>query len=181
VLTPSRITKPYMVNDKNLRAIIYTMACLKAKNEDYHAVIIGEDASEGKFYSQQLITLASKLNVSDRVTILPPAYDIEKYYRHVDLVLSMAPREPFGRIVVEAIACGTPVIGSNTGGIGEILSHFAPHWSIPPDNPDEAAETIINVMASSDTPMHLMEGQLWVQKTCSVVKYATDLKTVVEL
>mgnify|MGYP001795863410 CR=1 FL=1 len=48
MLTPSRISKPGMVNDKNLRALIPVLAQLKAMGENYHGIVIGEDQSPEK-------------------------------------------------------------------------------------------------------------------------------------
>lgn len=181
ILTPSRITKPHMVNDKNLRAIVSVVACLKAKGHYYHSVVIGEDLSEGKVYSRQLLELAEQLDVLDRFTILPSTYAIEDYYKHADLVLTLAPREPFGRVVVEAIACGVPVVGSNTGGIGEILGNFAPAWAVPSNDPNQAAEAIVNAMNSSETHLLLHQAQQWVKENCSAAKYAFGIKSAVGL
>ena len=179
LLTPSRITKPGIVNDKNLRALIPVLACLKKQGHDYHSVIIGEDNSPGKLFSKKLQAQAQQAGVDDRLTILPPQFNIETYYKYADMVVTLAPREPFGRTVVEAIACGVPVVGSDTGGIGEILNNFAPNWAVSPDQPDSVAETIVKIMDLPETHVLLCRGQQWVKETCSPVKYASSIQTLV--
>ncbi len=93
MLTPSRINKPKIVNDKNLRALIPVLAHLKTMGENYHAVTIGEDKSPEKIYSQDLRESAINAGVADRFTILPPALNIEDYYKWADIVVTLAPRE----------------------------------------------------------------------------------------
>ena len=172
MLTPSRISEPSKVNDKNLRTLISVIAQLKASGHHYHGVIIGQDSSPGQTRTRALLDLAKCLGVADRFTILPPTLAIEDYYKYADVVVTLSPREPFGRTVVEAIACGVPVVGSQTGGVGEILAHFAPQWTVDPNNPVAAAEAIVHIAADPDTPNILAQGKRWVEAQCSTVGYA---------
>jgi glycosyltransferase involved in cell wall biosynthesis len=181
MLTPSRINKPKIVNDKNLRALIEVLAHLKAMGENYHAVAIGEDKSPQKIYSQDLIEAAINAGVADRFTILPPALNIEDYYKCADIVVTLAPREPFGRTVVEAIACGVPVVGSNTGGINEILQNFAPEWTVNPDDSLQVAKTIVDVTNNSQNQELLIKGRNWVENQCSLESYALGMMQIIGL
>ncbi len=172
MLTPSRINQAGIVNDKNLRALIPVIAQLKAMGHHYHGVVIGPDSSPDQTNTRVLREQAEQAGVADRFTILPPMNNIEDCYQHADIVVTLAPREPFGRTVVEAIACGVPVVGSRTGGIGEILHHFAPHWTVDPNNPVSVAETILRVVADPMTSSILAHGRTWVEQRCSVTEYA---------
>ncbi|MUL38263.1 glycosyltransferase family 4 protein [Gloeocapsopsis dulcis] len=181
ILTASRISKEDNINDKNLRSLPIVLAQLKAAGHHYHGVIIGQDTSSEQIRSRALLAQAEDLGVADRFTILPPALDIENYYRYADVVVTLAPREPFGRTVVEAIACGVPVIGSRSGGIGEILHNFAPHWTVDPYTPVAAAQAIISVVNAPDTPTVLAQGQQWVEANCSLVPYAQKIMEITGL
>ncbi len=175
LLTPSRINLAGIVNDKNLRGLIPVLAQLKAMGLFYHGVIIGEDRSPDQANSQALLNLAQQAGVADRLTILPPSLAIQDYYRFADLMVTLAPREPFGRVVVEAIACGTPVIGSCTGGIGEILSQCAPAWRVDPADPVAIATKIDKVSTAPDTAQTIAQAQAWVTQHCGVDHYARTL------
>jgi glycosyltransferase involved in cell wall biosynthesis len=175
MLTPSRINQAGIVNDKNLRALIPVLAELKQLEHFYHGVVIGEDRSPGQVHTQELLAIAEDADVADRFTILPPTFDIVSYYRFADVVVTLAPREPFGRTVVEAIACGIPVIGSQTGGIGEILGHIAPDWRVDSEAVSEVAQKIVQVLADPETPRILEQGRVWVESRCSISQYALDM------
>jgi glycosyltransferase involved in cell wall biosynthesis len=179
MLTPSRISQPGGVNDKNLRALILVLAQLKATGHHYHGVIIGRDSSPSQMQTRALLEQAKHLGVADRFTVLPPTFAIEDYYKHADVVVTLAPREPFGRTVVEAIACGVPVVGSRTAGIGEILYQFAPSWAVDPDDPVAATEAIIRIAADSDTPNILAQGKRWVETQCSTIGYARRMMEII--
>ena len=180
MLTPSRIGEPGQINDKNLRGVVLALAQLKKLGYYYHSVIVGQDYSPDKAYIRGLLELAEQLAVAERLTILPPTFAIEDYYQYADLLVTLAPREPFGRTVTEAIACGVPVVGSNTGGINEILHNFAPQWTVDPNETAAVVRTILR-LAESDTASVLRRGQEWVEAHCSPVEYAKKLVKIVDL
>jgi glycosyltransferase involved in cell wall biosynthesis len=174
LLTPARITPAHHANDKYLRQLIPIVAHLRSLGHSYHAVVVGEDRSMGQ-NSQILRELAAQAGVSDAFTILPPTFAIAEYYRYASAVVALAPREPFGRVVIEAIASGIPVIGSNSGGIGEILGQCAPAWAVSSDNPVAAAETILRIHESPQTPQQLAIAQQWAKNYCGIEQYAHQL------
>ncbi len=178
MLTPSRINQAGIVNDKNLRALIPVLAHLKASGHHYHGVVIGEDNSPGQINTRALLESAERSGVADCLTLLPPSLAIEQYYKYADVVVTLAPREPFGRVVVEAIACGVPVVGSRTGGVGEILHHFAPEWTVDPNDPVAVAEAIVRITADPNTPNILAQGKSWVKTQCSVESYARRIMEI---
>jgi glycosyltransferase involved in cell wall biosynthesis len=181
ILTPSRINQAGIINDKNLRALIPVLAILKEQGYRYHGVIVGEDRSRDQINTKKILLSAVYAGVSDCLTILPPTFAIEDYYRHADVVVTLAPREPFGRTVVEAIACGVPVIGSNTGGIGEILQQCAPEWAVSPTDPETVVEAILRVTTDLNTPQRLINAQQWVKSQCSITRYVQALTEITGL
>lgn len=183
MLTPARISAEgaKAPNDKNLRALVAVVERLKAAGHHYHAVVIGQDRSPGQAQTRVLLERAMRLGVSDRFTVLPPTLAIEEYYRYAQVMVTLAPREPFGRTVVEAIAAGVPVVGSRSGGIGEILGHFAPEWRVDSEEPTAAAQAIVRIAADPFTPDMLAQGQAWVAAHCSPTAYARRLMEITGL
>lgn len=179
MLTPSRINQPGIINDKNLRALLPVLAALKQRGHNYCGVVIGEDRSDGNKHTQDLLKQAAAWNVADQLVVLPNTFEIETYYHYADVVVTLAPREPFGRTVVEAIACGVPVVGSHTGGIQEILHTFAPEWTVDPQDAEQVAETIIQVTTAPTTAEVLQHGQAWIQEHCSPDTYARGMMQLV--
>ncbi|MFK0733818.1 MAG: glycosyltransferase family 4 protein [Gloeotrichia echinulata GP01] len=181
ILTPSRINQPHSVNDKNLRALIPVLAHLHASGHKFHGVVIGQDLSPNQIYTQELLKSAKNAGVADYFTVLAPTLGIQNYYNYADIVVSLAPREPFGRIIVEAIAFGVPVVGSCTGGIGEILSHFAPEWIVDPHDPKAVCEAIIRISNHQNTSEVLAQAKNWVTQNCTVSKYTQKMMQITEL
>ena len=56
-----------------------------------------------------------------------------RHYQAADLtVVPTVALEGFGLVTVESLACGTPVLGTDEGGTGEILRPFRPDLLVPP-------------------------------------------------
>lgn len=74
-------------------------------------------------YGEELRRLAADLGIADRVTFgqLPRAALRERYLAADLVVFPSEWDEPFGLVPLEAMACGTPVVASGTGGSAEFL------------------------------------------------------------
>jgi glycosyltransferase involved in cell wall biosynthesis len=60
--------------------------------------------------------------------------------------------EPFGRVVIESMACETPVVASRVGGIAEILSGEFAEWTVKAGQPAELASRVLAIadLAAAD-------------------------------
>jgi glycosyltransferase involved in cell wall biosynthesis len=96
-----------------------------------------------------IMETARTLRIGDRVacTGTVPADDLRCFYSHADLFVFPSRYEGFGLPVLEAMACGAPVITSNTTALPEVAGDAA--ILINPEDPEELAEAMIRVI--SDT------------------------------
>ena len=110
------------------------------------ALFVGEEEDGG--YANQLRLLAAKLGIAERVRFLGFREDVPQLMRLVDCVVhaSVDP-EPFGRVVVEGMLAGRPVIATRAGGVPEIIEDGVNGILVPPGNPDELAEAIVRVLS----------------------------------
>jgi phosphoheptose isomerase len=67
---------------------------------------------------------------------------LKYYYGAADVFLTTPHYEPFGITPVEAMACGTPVIGANVGGIKHTIRDGETGYLVPPRAPDVLAERV---------------------------------------
>lgn len=90
--------------------------------KDTHALIVGEALFGEQEYAADLRTRAQSHGIEDRVHFLGFRRDIPTLMKLVDVVVhsSTAP-EPFGRVIVEAMLSGCPVIATRAGGVMEII------------------------------------------------------------
>lgn len=65
--------------------------------------------------------LVEKLNLRDKVLFLGKQDNVEELYSISDLMLLLSEKESFGLVALEAMACGVPCIGTNIGGLPEVI------------------------------------------------------------
>jgi len=65
--------------------------------------------------------LAGELGIRDKVLLLGKQERVEELYSLSDLMLLLSEKESFGLVALEAMACGVPCIGTNVGGIPEVI------------------------------------------------------------
>ncbi|WP_263143369.1 glycosyltransferase [Pseudomonas alcaligenes] len=69
----------------------------------------------------ELNALADRLGVAGQVRFLGQVADARHYFRAFDLFVLSSDHEPFGMVLLEAMAAGVPVVGSDCGGAPEVL------------------------------------------------------------
>jgi glycosyltransferase involved in cell wall biosynthesis len=102
---------------------------------------------------RELERRASELAVADSVQFVGPITDeqLVAYYRAADVcVVPSIALEGFGLVVLEALACGTPVIGTDVGGLPETLSQLDPSLVVPHSDPAALAERLEAAHKRSD-------------------------------
>jgi glycosyltransferase involved in cell wall biosynthesis len=82
-------------------------------------------------YSKKLYDFFVQNLVADKVVWIGLQSQMKDLYAIADVVVSSSKRpESFGRTVLEALAVGTPVVGYNHGGVGEILDKIFPQGKV---------------------------------------------------
>jgi len=79
--------------------------------------------------------LVRSLGLTERVTILPSTHDIPSVFATHDVLLMPSRWEGLGIVIMEAMASGRLVIGSNTGGIPELIRHGETGYVVPHATP----------------------------------------------
>ncbi|MDF1498224.1 MAG: glycosyltransferase family 1 protein [Patescibacteria group bacterium] len=139
------IIKPYIFytgvwrNHKNLVGLIQAFGILKKKyNLDFDLVLGGKEDS----YYPEVRKTWEKLGLEN--DIITPGFinqkDIPLFYNDAEVFIIPSFYEGFGLIGLEAMACGTPVVSSNTTSLPEILGDAAIYFD--PKNPKEMAKKI---------------------------------------
>ncbi|MDM5331246.1 N-acetyl-alpha-D-glucosaminyl L-malate synthase BshA [Neobacillus sp. CF12] len=67
--------------------------------------------------------LVKKLGLTDKVHLLGKQENLDELYSISDLKLLLSEKESFGLVALEAMACGVPCIGTNVGGMPEVIEN----------------------------------------------------------
>ena len=140
-------------------------------------LIVGEGNKKFKDYLKHL---AFKLDVSDNVIFTGYRDDVPAILHHCNLLLVPSWNEPFGRVVIEAMAAGIPVIGADSGGVKEIIEDGFNGYLVPPKDPIKIAEKIIYLFHHPKLAKKMgNEGRKIVKEKFSIQNYVKNIEKVI--
>lgn len=137
ILTISRLIK-----GKGLEYIIRAMPIVSKEYPNATLKIVGKGSHE-----EGLKGLVRKLKIEKRVTfeeVVPHQRIIDRYWG-CEIFCLPSPGEPFPQVVLEAMACGKPIIAVNAGGLPEIIDDKKSGLLVPPRNHLSLAMAIIRL------------------------------------
>ena len=107
------------------------------------AIFVGDALFGEQEYVEQLHKQVAELGLENRVKFLGFRSDVPQLMAICDLVAhtSIAP-EPFGRVIVEAMLSGTPIVAAQSGGAIELIEPGINGFLVPPGQPHKLAEVI---------------------------------------
>jgi glycosyltransferase involved in cell wall biosynthesis len=119
--------------EKGVEDLVRAFARLRAGGREVTLLILGSGPLES-----QVRSVATDLGVADRIRMIPPVphVSIPRYYRCADVVVvpsrtTARIAEQFGRVVIEALSCGRPVIGSSAGEVPALIARTGGGWVYP--------------------------------------------------
>ena len=144
ILTVGRLSasEQYKGYDQIIRAI----PKIRDLIPDVHYIIVGKGDDKSRI--DQLIT---ELKLENCVTLagFVPDAELCDYYNLCDLFAMPSKGEGFGIVYLEALACGKPVLGGNQDAAIDALCHGKLGALVNPDDVDEIAQTIIQILQST--------------------------------
>ena len=109
---------------------------------DAHFIIGGEDASRGREYRAHLERLVRELDLEGRVHFTGWLATVTPLLHALDVFVSSSRVEPFGLVMVEAMAAGLAVVATRTGGACEIVEDGVTGKLVPVGDVEAMAEAI---------------------------------------
>lgn len=160
----------HLTANKGFDVLIRALGLLQKKHPDRRVtlVLVGEGPKRN-----ELEALAVALGLADRVQFVGvlPHDRLRAWYNAADVFCLASEREGWPNVVTEALACGTPVVATQAGGIPEIV--HAPHLGMLTDRTPQAfAESLgMALVCSWDRAAIAVEGRKrsWDQTACDVV------------
>jgi D-inositol-3-phosphate glycosyltransferase len=141
---------------KGIDTLFEAMALLKKEGfldiNPLCLAIIGGDpqASREEMTSEmeRLQKLQESLGIGDLITFLGRRDQdtLQYYYSAAEIVVVPSHYESFGMVALEAMACGTPVIASETGGLAFLVKHGETGFHVPAADPHALAKQIEELM-----------------------------------
>jgi len=96
-------------------------AVIAAERDDVEFVILGRDNSGSGENRRQIEELIEAVGLASRMKLVESIDDTAVFLRDLDVFVSASRSEAFGLAIVEAMACGTPVVATRSEGACEII------------------------------------------------------------
>jgi glycogen(starch) synthase len=132
---------------KRVTLLIDTFSTLTESHRNVDLLIVGEGRD-----SEPLAELASK-QAPGRIRFfgwVSSGADLVPFYNVADCLLLPSRREGFPTVVGEAMACGTPVLASRVGGVGELVVDGKTGWTFAVDDTDMFSNRLSFVMSHTE-------------------------------
>jgi len=121
--------------------------------------IVGDTPPSREAYKEQLQVLVRRLGLWHCTEFLGTQRDIPAILSHLNLlVLATTTHEAFGRVIVEAQACGVPVIATEVGGVVDIIEDKKTGLLVPPADPTSISEAVIRIFKDPVLAQNLAEN-----------------------
>ncbi len=145
---------PWKGQDDAIRAV----AALRGEGREVTLLLAGSAKFSGAgtqfdnaAYAEGLHGLAAELGVTEQVRFLGERGDVPSVLAATDVLLLPSWQEAFGRIAIEAMAMGVPVVATDRGGPAEIVRPGVDGLLAPPRRPEEWARALGPLVDSAET------------------------------
>lgn len=124
---------------------------LRSRLTHFEVLIVGSEGRGRHRYTDLMNKTVQQFGLESCVKILPPTRDVAGLLAGADLlVLSSLLPEPFGRVIIEAGAVGTPVAATWLGGVVDIIDHNENGLLFPSHNIPAMAQAMYEILTDRD-------------------------------
>jgi glycosyltransferase involved in cell wall biosynthesis len=148
------------------------------------ALLVGQsdNAPINQAYFQRLQQLVRDLKLSEHIIFTGLRSDVPKIMAASDIIVHSASEpEPFGRVVVEGMAAGRPVIATAAGGVLDIIEHEVNGLLVPLKNASMMAKAMVGLLQNPDQCRKLGEkARDYASERFAIARHATAVQQIYE-
>jgi glycosyltransferase involved in cell wall biosynthesis len=168
------ITVSALLPWKRTATLVESVARLVASGHPARLVVAGDGPLRG-----DLEALARRCGLEDRVHLAGYVADPRSFLQASDVFAHAAVGEAFGNAVIEAMACGLPVVASRSGALEEILVEGETGMLVRPDDPGEFARALGGLAAEPAMREKMgRAGRERVRERFTLERFARDMMEV---
>lgn len=163
-----------LVEWKGQRVFIEALARLAPECPRLRGLIVGGAEADGQAYVQALQELVHRLGLDEVIRFTGFRKDVPRVLRAMDVMVhaSSLP-EPFGRVLIEGMAAGVAVIGTNAGAVSEIIEDGVTGLLVPPGDAVAMAGAIACALGNPQ------QREQWVRAARQVVEQRFTMQVYV--
>ncbi|MCG8397376.1 N-acetyl-alpha-D-glucosaminyl L-malate synthase BshA [Bacillus atrophaeus] len=118
--------------------------------------------------------LVRRYGLENQVMLLGNQDRVEELYSISDVKLLLSEKESFGLVLLEAMACGVPCIGTNVGGIPEVIKNNVSGFLVDIGDIEDASAKALRILEDeklskqfTDAALHMLKSEFSSQKIVS--------------
>ncbi len=154
---------------KGIHVLIEAMPTILEKHPDTTCVVVGGKHSLEAEYPDFIDERIAALGLKNRVVLAGMQSNVQEWMQAMDIVVHASDREPFGLVVIEAMALGKPVIAGDSGGPTEIITNGINGLLAPYGDSDALAKAVIRYL---DDPQYA--GEVGVRARIRAQEFSTQ-------
>ncbi len=157
---------------------IRAVGLLRERGRDIRLALVGHSAPD---YAPWLARLAREVRADDVVDFVDFTEDRFPYLQQAHVALMCSRSEAFGRVTVEAMKLGLPVIGANRAATRELIRDEVTGLLYAHGDPSDLAERIDRLYRDPALRERLgCNAQEWARATFSVARHTADVMNVLD-
>ena len=129
---------------KGVLDLIAAAPAIRAASPGAEVVIVGDDPWDA--FPDYL----AQVRAARDVVHVPWHDNARGLMRHFDVLVAPSHQEPFGTVISEAMAVGTPVVATRVGGLAEVVDDGVTGLLVEPGEPDALAAAVLDVLGRRD-------------------------------
>lgn len=155
---------------------------LVQKNENIKLVFVGAPPPNQEKFQEDLEERITSFKLNDKVLIIPFQNEIHKIWQAIDIaVVPSTEPEPFGMVAIEAMLAHKPIVGSNHGGLTEIIENNATGFLVTPNSVQDLVIALEKLIQNELLRKEMGEkGYLRVTTAFSVEQYVDSFEKFFE-
>jgi glycosyltransferase involved in cell wall biosynthesis len=149
-----------LVEKKGARFLVEAWPAVRRQFPKARLVVVGEGALRPELEARAAtLDVASSIRFTGRLSneILPDYYRSADLFVGPSIIDQAGDTEGLGVVFLEAMAAGTPVVGTAAGGSSDILIHEHTALVVPPGDSSQLAEAIVRLLQDSHLRSRLSE------------------------
>jgi glycosyltransferase involved in cell wall biosynthesis len=130
-------------------------------------------------YKAIVMQLINDLDLGNSLILTGFREDAPQIMAALDIVVLASRYEPLGRVLIEGMAAGKPVVGTDVGGIPEIIEDGVTGLIVPPASPERLAEAILEILKDPESAHQMGQaGRRRAQTLFNPVRYVRSVEMV---
>lgn len=166
---------------KGQRVLVEALDLLQQRRPRLVALLVGGVHRSGAAYSDQVKELASARGLSTRVRWTGARSDVPDMMNAMDVIVHSSVRgEPFGRVIIEGMAVGKPVVATRAGGVPEFVHDGQDAILVPPGDAAALAECLDRLLSDPSERERLARGGRASAERFALARHVAAMTTVFE-